>query len=242
MIKRQITNPYKQLADSKLTVNHFEKLYLETNHKLVELRKKFETQFETGHFYSPYPDLKEMKARHDELFNRAKRSIPGIDIKESEQLKLLDEISTFYKDIVYKPGKKIAGWRYFFENDAYSYTDAIMLFCMLRKYSPRHVIEIGSGYSSALMTDVNEKFFNNKINITFIEPYPKLLLSLLHKNDNNHKLIDKNLSEVDNKVFEKLGKNDILFIDSTHVSKAGSDVNQIFFEVLPDVYKRQSYR
>ena len=27
--------------------------------------------------------------------------------------------------------------------------------------------------------------------------------------------------------------NDILFIDSTHVSKLGSDVNRIFFEILP---------
>ena len=30
-----------------------------------------------------------------------------------------------------------------------------------------------------------------------------------------------------------LEKNDILFIDSTHVSKAGSDVNYILFEILP---------
>jgi hypothetical protein len=29
--------------------------------------------------------------------------------------------------------------------------------------------------------------------------------------------------------------NDILFIDSTHVSKVGSDVNYLVFEVLPEL-------
>ncbi len=49
--------------------------------------------------------------------------------------------------------------------------------------------------------------------ITHIEPYPALLKSLLKPND--------------------LKSNDILFIDSTHISKINSDVNAIFFEILP---------
>jgi hypothetical protein len=34
-------------------------------------------------------------------------------------------------------------------------------------------------------------------------------------------------------VFESLEKNDILFIDSTHVSRVDSDVNRALFEILP---------
>ena len=34
-------------------------------------------------------------------------------------------------------------------------------------------------------------------------------------------------------LFNQLGENDILFIDSTHVGKVNSDVNRIFFEILP---------
>ena len=37
--------------------------------------------------------------------------------------------------------------------------------------------------------------------------------------------------------FESLTANDILFIDSSHVSKLGSDVNFLFFEVLPRLAK-----
>ncbi|MBA2743875.1 MAG: hypothetical protein H0U43_06130 [Chthoniobacterales bacterium] len=41
------------------------------------------------------------------------------------------------------------------------------------------------------------------------------------------------MQEVDTSVFMSLQSNDILLIDSTHVSKLGSDVNYIFFEILP---------
>src|SRR5690606_8620162 len=34
-------------------------------------------------------------------------------------------------------------------------------------------------------------------------------------------------------VFEELNAGDMLFIDSTHVAKTGSDVNYILFEILP---------
>ncbi len=39
--------------------------------------------------------------------------------------------------------------------------------------------------------------------------------------------------DIELSIFEKLQENDILFIDSTHVSKVGSDVNYIFFNILP---------
>ena len=33
--------------------------------------------------------------------------------------------------------------------------------------------------------------------------------------------------------FDQLAAGDVLFIDSSHVSKIGSDVNHLFFDVLP---------
>lgn len=43
--------------------------------------------------------------------------------------------------------------------------------------------------------------------------------------------------EVDLSYFEQLEKGDILFIDSTHISKIGSDVNYLLFEILPRLKK-----
>lgn len=126
--------------------------------------------------------------------------------------------------------------RYYFENDSYSYSDAICLYGMLRELKPKRIIEIGSSFSSALMVDTNEKFLNNQVDFTFIDPHPDLLLSLLTQDDRKNpriNIIDKKLQEIDSNIFSKLEKNDILFIDSTHVSKAFSDVHKQIFEILP---------
>ena len=66
--------------------------------------------------------------------------------------------------------QKTAGRRYWFENPAYSYSDAILLYCMMRHLRPRRIIEVGAGYSSGAILDTNELFFDNSIECTFIEP------------------------------------------------------------------------
>lgn len=103
---------------------------------------------------------------------------------------------------------------------------------MLRIMKPKRVIEIGSGYSSAVMLDTNEFYFDNKIKMTFVEPYPQRLKQLMHKDD-HIKLFECMLQDINKEIFETLEENDILFIDSSHVSKRDSDVNELFFEVLP---------
>ena len=46
-------------------------------------------------------------------------------------------------------------------------------------------------------------------------------------------LIEKRVQEVPLETFASLGENDVLFIDSSHVSKIGSDVNRLYFDMLP---------
>jgi hypothetical protein len=50
-------------------------------------------------------------------------------------------------------------------------------------FQTKKIIEIGLGYSSCVMLDTNELFFGNGIDITFVEPYPELLLTLIKKTD-----------------------------------------------------------
>src|SRR5207249_11413195 len=47
------------------------------------------------------------------------------------------------------------------------------------------------------------------------------------------KIIERLLQDVDIALFTRLQADDILFIDSSHVAKAGSDLLNLFFEVLP---------
>ena len=84
------------------------------------------------------------------------------------------------------------------------------------------------------MLDTRELFFKEGMDLTFIEPDPERLFSLISEGDKKEtNIIAGNLQEVDLSVFKKLKTNDILFIDSTHISKTGSDVNFIIFEILP---------
>ena len=186
-----------------------------------------------GHFYSPIPDIDEIRKDEKTIFGSVPRKISGIELHEEEQLKLLARFAKFYEEMPFQ-AEKSEGLRYFFKNPAYGYCDAILLHCMIRFLKPKRIMEVGSGFSSCMMLDTNEFMFANSIETTFIEPYPDLLLSLVKGADKERiRVIPSRLQDVDLSEFRTLEENDILFIDSTHVSRIHSDVNRAFFEILP---------
>jgi hypothetical protein len=188
--------------------------------------------FPPGHFYSPYPSIEEVSADAERIW-RAPAALPRIDLREAEQLALLGELSRFYGEMPF-PETRQLDFRYFFENGMFSYGDGTVLYAMLRYLAPRRIIEVGSGFSSALILDTNERFFGGSIECTIIDPYPDQLLELARPDDlRRATLVQERLQSIAPDLFESLGDGDILFVDSTHVSKAGSDVNHLFFEVLP---------
>lgn len=204
-------------------------------HQIIAERDQYKSmQFvPPGHFYSAIPNLQEIKEREKRLFTMPGQSLPGIDMKECEQLALLEQLATFYQEHPFLDNKQ-TGLRYFFDNPAFAYADGLVLYSMIRLMRPRRIIEVGSGYSSCVTLDTNEWFFDYKIDCTFMEPYPDLLLSLIEPADlPKIELQPIGLQDVDLQEFAQLEAGDICFIDSTHVGKIGSDVNYIFFHVLP---------
>jgi len=202
---------------------------------LQEQGQEWQTWVPPGHFYSPIPSIADIKTRANEIFHVVPTSIPGVALNEPKQLELLKALQEYYNSQPFTESKK-DGLRYFFENSSYSYSDGIFLHCMIRHVQPKSIIEVGSGYSSCVMLDTNEVFFNNHISCTFIDPYPQLLESLIKPEDRERiKIIPRKLQEIDVDVFQSLSAGDILFIDSTHVSKVDSDVNYIFFKLLPSL-------
>jgi len=190
-----------------------------------------------GHFNSPIPSIKDIKNKENLIFGNIPKYLPGLDLNEEEQLAYFKEFKLYYKDLPFRD-KKVQNLRFYYDNPAYSYSDSILLYCMMRKAKPKQIIEVGSGYSSCVMMDTNEIFFSENIKITFIEPYPDLLFSLMKEKDKNrYEIVSSNLQEINLDKFNALKENDILFIDSTHVSKINSDVNCIFFNILPKLNK-----
>lgn len=189
-----------------------------------------------GHYYSPVhspEDLDCYKEVVKESCSEFTKSIPGFS--DEELVKNFKTIKKYFKDFNY-PVEEDGKSRFYIKNCSYPITDALVLFGMIRDIKPKRIIEIGSGFTSALMIDVNERFFDNKIEMTFVEPYPDLLLSRMKgKDKKKYKVIAKKVQDVPVYVFEKLQRGDILFIDSTHVSKFNSDVNYELFNILPKI-------
>lgn len=186
-----------------------------------------------GHFYSPIVSIEEAKQDENRIYGEVPRELPGINMNEQGQLSLLEKFEPIYSSIAF-PAERTGSHRYHFENPSYSYSDAIFLHCMLRHFQPARVIEVGSGYSSCLMLDTNERYLNAQTRFTFIEPYPALLQSLVRPTDlEENVLIPSRIQDVPIETFKDLEAGDFLFFDSTHVSKTGSDVNFLVFELLP---------
>ena len=196
--------------------------------------KKWKTSFmPPGHYYSPFPDPAELTKHKNQIFHRnAELVFPGIDLQTNAQFELLQRLSSYYRSDLF-PMDKSANSRYYFNNQYFCFSDAIFLSAMMREWRPKRIIEIGSGFSSAVMLDVNEQYFNNSIQLTFVEPFPEDRLNDLVRAADNCSIIKDFVQHVPVQSFLELEENDILFIDSSHVSKTYSDVNHLIFNILP---------
>ncbi|MEJ2620734.1 MAG: class I SAM-dependent methyltransferase [Candidatus Thiodiazotropha sp.] len=188
--------------------------------------------FPAGHYYSPIPSDAEVRT-YLESKKPPGDELPGIELHKQHQLHLLNEYAQFYEELPF-PEEKTAEYRYHYLNEWFSYADAIFLYCFLRKHLPNRIIEVGSGFSSALMLDTIDGFFPHKPEITCIDPDTRRLDSLMMEDDRAWvRLIGNKIQEIPLETFTELESGDLLFIDSSHVVKCGNDLSLLMFEILP---------
>jgi hypothetical protein len=186
-----------------------------------------------GHFYSPLVDPADIAPRADRIWP-AEAQVLGVDFNEAGHRELLTEAFTRYIGDFDYPQALPEGsdpTRYFVGNSEFGVLDCRALFVLLRHWKPRRLVEVGSGFSTLLIADVNRRWFDGAIDVTAIEPFPRPFLK--DGVSGLTRLIESKVQDVDPEVFATLRAGDILFIDSSHVAKTGSDVNHLYFEVLP---------
>jgi hypothetical protein len=183
------------------------------------------------HFYAPIPQVASLP---ESLWQRPSE-MPGVDINEAGQLAFLrDTCVTFKTEYDAFPHQPTgATHEYYFDQPMFRSVDAEVLHCMVRSYRPNRLIEVGSGFSTlvsaaALAKNAAEGHPGEMI---AIEPYPGEVLS--KGMPSGCALRRQRVQDVDSTLFESLGENDILFIDSSHVLRLDSDVRFLFLEVLP---------
>ena len=186
-----------------------------------------------GHFYSPVVNPTEISGRFHADAGALPSRLPGIAVDRGVHEHLWEAFVPHFAEMPFAADRR-EGLRYHFENPAFSYGDGLLYYAMLKHLRPRRVIEIGSGYTSALLLDVVDRFLGDAVRCTFIEPYPTLLKQLLSASDlARHTLLAQQVQDVPLDVFGQLGAGDILFIDSSHILKTCSDTNRELFDILP---------
>jgi hypothetical protein len=95
---------------------------------------------------------------------------------------------------------------------------------------PANIVEIGSGFSTLVAIEAINK--NRAGMVHCIEPFPREFL----KKDNRIALYTVKAQDIDPGFLNGiLRDNDILFIDSTHTVKTGSDCLHIYLRLLPEI-------
>lgn len=121
--------------------------------------------------------------------------------------------------------------------------DIEFLYSMVRYHKPRRIVEIGAGGSTRITAAALERNFSEtqeKAKLISIDPYAEYFLKSFRDSVDTFmefNLIEKPIQFVDLAIFKSLKENDILFVDSSHVFKQGSDVEFEFLNVYPILKK-----
>jgi predicted O-methyltransferase YrrM len=182
--------------------------------------------FAPGEFYSPVPPAAELlgPAERDRVWPAEPADPAGIDVREAAQLALLARLGRhrWPPDVgprpAYDPG-----------NDQFPLQDAALLRALLLELRPRRVVEVGCGWSTTVTARaVADGGF--ACELTCVEPYPRDFVASIPQVST---LRVERVEHTPASVFASLGAGDVLFVDSSHVAKTGSDVVHLVLEVLP---------
>ena len=183
--------------------------------------------------YQPIPDTRVLPLSLWERVN----DLRGIDMREEAQKQLLSEIVAKFKDeyAAIPRGASTSEFHFYLGNVAFEAVDAEMLFGLIRLLKPQRMYEIGSGFSTLLAADALGRNGTDgcPCRFTAIDPHSSPQFEAALPRD--VELWRVPVQEVALSEFQSLGENDILFIDSSHVCKIGSDVEFLFLEVLPHI-------
>jgi len=199
-------------------------------YSLYRLGERFGVHILPAHFYSPLPNIRELKSFQHAWCKRS--DLPGIHVDVEKQMDTLTRVCLPHQheclsgDFLQAAERTDLG-------TGYGHIEAQVLHSIVRHYKPKTIVEVGSGLSTTISLAAarsNEDDGAGPCRIVCVEPYPRPALDRLP----GIELIKKRVQELPPEFFlDNLGSRGLLFVDSSHVVKPGGDVNHIYLEVLP---------
>lgn len=195
----------------------------------------FGFHFIRKHYYQPIPDEADLKG---DFFSKAS-GLPGVNMNEEKGLELLDKVFPLYLEefraqVPVHQADVADDKQFYLINGSYMAVDAHVYYAFIRYFKPGRIIEIGGGMSSLLAGIACERNFKEtgqRSRLTVIEPFPSNALKEGFPGLSD--LLEAKVQDVDLNLFASLGSGDILFVDSTHVLRAGGDVQLEYLEIIP---------
>jgi hypothetical protein len=198
-------------------------------HRSFRLLQKAGVNLLPEHFYSAVPNLAQLEGRQDW---RKPRSMYGIGQRDVDgQVALLGEWLGPHKEVLQSRSVHREAFVGGGADGGYGEIEAEVLFGFVATTKPKRVTQVGCGVSTAIVLNAAERA-RYKPEVTCLEPYPSAWLQVQQR-AGLIKLVDRPAQMVDFDTIADLGDGDLLFIDSTHAVKPGSEVNYLVHEVLP---------
>ena len=220
-IKRCVVNCARKLHDLPLTFPLVVKAFRALQGAGVNVTP--------NHFYWPVPDLEQLEKRDWPVYSFPPAS--KFDLKQ--QIAFARELAARYGDECRFPDQAPDG-EYHYHNGYFESVDAEMAYGIVRHFKPRHIVEIGTGHSTrvlaaALQKNIERDTIDGQL-ISF-DPDPEHCAPNCWSG--HVEQIPVAIQNVQLEFFDSLERNDILFIDSSHVVATGSDVLREYLEILP---------
>lgn len=181
-------------------------------------------QLVVNNYDSPIPDLNELDP---EVFGQA-APMRGVEFELDRQFELLErELADYCKEFDPPLTVRDAGpQRFYLRNGTYESVDAELLYAIVRRFAPARIIELGSGFSTLIITEALQRNDADGVLETY-DPYRSDLLAP------GMIVTPLRAQEIADDAFQQLQSGDLLFVDTSHTVKLGGDVNRIVLEVLP---------
>jgi Methyltransferase domain len=177
-------------------------------------------------YYSPIPDLSTLPAGvWDEP-----DPLRGMEFDLDVQIERLeDRLSARIAEFGLTDGH---GDVYEHLNASYPPPDARLLYAIVRDLRPASIVELGSGQTSRVIARACEENAAEGVRCNYraFDPFPVGVDEGLAGLSALERLPAQAVPE---EVFSELEAGDILFVDTTHTVKIGSDVNRIVLRILP---------
>jgi hypothetical protein len=176
------------------------------------------------HYYEPLPDYRTLRRDLAAL----RRVSPAISFDLERQRALVTRLGLKYGDEL----GRLAQGHFNFGNAYFAGLDACLYYALLRDVRPRHVIEIGGGFSTRLADAAltRNREDGADAELICIEPFPEARLTDAQPRAT---VIQRPVETVPLEQFDVLQANDVLFIDSSHAVKFNGDVCREILEILP---------